>query len=175
MAPVLLLTGFMGSGKSTVGREVARRQGWKFIDLDRQIVAESGMDIPSIFQDEGETGFRRWESNVLRNVLEQASSGESVVVALGGGALVDPANRALVKGRAIVAYLEVDCAEAWARVHRSDRPLAKDRGEFELLFESRRSTYEEAADLTICSEDRSIGDTVDKIISYVVARCGGER
>jgi shikimate kinase len=171
LAPLLLLTGYMGSGKSTVGRAVARLLEWGFIDLDDVVVAQSGLDIPSIFRDEGEAGFRRRERAALRELTERELSSEGLVVALGGGTLTDPENAALAKDRATVVYLEVDAAEAWRRVCHSDRPLARDREEFESRLARRRSHYEEAADLVIPADRESV-ETLAKRIAGLVRQKG---
>jgi shikimate kinase len=149
LAPLLFLTGYMGSGKSTVGQLVARRLGWQFVDLDDAVVAEAGKDIPSIFEGEGEAGFRRREFVALGQIVMGETLGDGVVVALGGGTLTNSASAALVEGRAAVVYLDIDTDEAWKRVCRSDRPLAQERQEFELRLALRRPLYESAADLVI--------------------------
>lgn len=100
--PNLALIGFSGSGKSSVGRRLAERLGWRFVDLDAAIAAEAGMTVPEIFAREGEASFRARESDHLRRAL----AGEFVVVATGGGAVVAPANRALMLERAFVICLE---------------------------------------------------------------------
>ena len=128
----------MGSGKSTVGRAVARVLGWEFIDLDDAVVAEGGLDIPSIFRREGEAGFRVRECAALQEVVKHGPSSGGLVVALGGGTLTNPESAALIKDCATLVYLEVDPAEAWRRVCHSDRPLAKDRDEFERRLAQRR-------------------------------------
>ncbi|HLA80120.1 MAG TPA: shikimate kinase [Thermoleophilia bacterium] len=167
MAPLLLLTGFMGSGKTTVGREVARRLGWGFLDLDRKIAADAQKDLPTIFAEEGEAGFRKRESTLLEEVVRRASPTEGLVVALGGGTLIDPANAALVKGRAWVVYLDIELEEAWKRVCRSDRPLAQNRKVFEQLLAERRPVYESVADLTISVGEGALDSASNQIVQHV--------
>ena len=86
----IFFVGLMGSGKTTIGRQLARRLGRAFFDSDHEIVARTGVRVPVIFELEGETGFRRREAQVIRELADSAG----VVVATGGGAVLDPANRA---------------------------------------------------------------------------------
>jgi shikimate kinase len=167
LAPLLFLTGYMGSGKSTVGRAVARLLGWEFIDLDDAVVAQGGLDIPSIFRREGELGFRRRECAALQEIAERESPSEGLVVALGGGTLTNPESAAFVRGRATVVYLEVDVAEAWERVCDSDRPLAQDRDEFERRLAQRQPHYEDAADVVIPAEEESVETLAERIADIV--------
>jgi shikimate kinase len=167
LAPLLFLTGYMGSGKSAVGRVVARILGWEFIDLDDAVVAQDGSDIPSIFRLEGEAGFRRRECAALRDVAQRQPSGKGLIVALGGGTLTNPESAALVKDRATVVYLEVDAAEAWRRVCDSDRPLARDREEFESRLAQRRPLYQEAADIVIPADRESVETLAERIADLV--------
>ncbi len=127
MAPVLVLTGFMGSGKTTVGSKVADLLGWSFVDLDEEIVKAEGISIPEVFASKGEAAFRARECEVLGSLLGEGAPGAGLVLALGGGTLESSAAVALVKGRGGVVYLEVDAAAAWARVEESGRPLARER------------------------------------------------
>ena len=175
MAPLLFLTGYMGSGKSTVGRAVARILGWEFIDLDAAVVAQGGLDIPSIFRREGEAGFRRRECAALREVADCETLGSGLVVALGGGTLTNPESAALVKDRATVVYLEVDAAEAWRRVYHSDRPLAQDREEFEDRLTQRRPHYEKVADVVIPADRESVESLAERIADLVRQKEKDER
>lgn len=167
MAPLLLLTGYMGSGKTTVGREVARRLGWEFIDLDEAVIAQAGRTIPLIFEGEGEGGFRSRELDALTKIVEREASYDGLVVALGGGTLTNPASATLVEGRGTVVYLDVDASEAWKRVCRSDRPLAQDREEFERRLAQRRPQYEDAADLVISVAEEGLGALAERIADFV--------
>ncbi|HKL87422.1 MAG TPA: shikimate kinase, partial [Salinibacter sp.] len=100
----IYLTGFMASGKSTVGPKVAARLGCTFLDLDRLIAVHDGRSIPEIFAQDGEGRFRELETAALRKTVDT----DNLVVALGGGALVDEENRAFAKEHGRVVYLEVD-------------------------------------------------------------------
>src|SRR6266849_9070831 len=99
--PGIYLAGFMGSGKSTVGRLLADRLGWHFVDLDEEIEEADGMLIEEIFETRGEPEFRRIESEAIRAWVRKIESGQAVVMALGGGAFVAEANRALLMNNGI--------------------------------------------------------------------------
>ena len=149
----IYLTGFMASGKSTVGPNAAARLGQPFLDLDRLIGAHAGRSIPTIFAEDGEEHFRDLETEMLHRTIET----EDLVVALGGGALVDDDNRTFAKKHGLVVYLEVPVDTILARVSNDDtrRPLLEDdtgarlspeqqRIRIEELLTDRRSSYEAA-------------------------------
>jgi shikimate kinase/3-dehydroquinate synthase len=136
----LALAGFMGAGKSTVGRKVAELTHRPFVDLDAEIEARHG-PIPELFE-QGEPEFRRLEENVLAEALAGADS----VMALGGGAVLSPLNRERLKARAFTVHLEVDVKDAWERARGSNRPLARSEEEFRRLYDSRRRVYAETAE-----------------------------
>ena len=116
----LILIGMMGAGKTTVGRELARRRGMRFVDCDQEIVARTGVSIPTIFEIEGEAGFRRRESQVLAELSLESD----IVVATGGGIVLAPANRELLAQRGVVIYLDVPPPILWERTrHDRNRPL----------------------------------------------------
>jgi shikimate kinase/3-dehydroquinate synthase len=138
----LALAGFMGAGKSTVGRRVAELTHRPFVDLDAEIEARHG-PIPELFE-RGEPEFRRLEENVLAEAL----AGPDSVIALGGGAVLSPLSRGRLKVRAFTVHLEVDVEDAWERAQGSNRPLARSEEEFHRLYESRRSVYAETAEAT---------------------------
>ncbi|WP_437933449.1 3-dehydroquinate synthase [Sorangium sp. So ce341] len=144
-APPLLLTGFMGTGKSTVGRIAAARAGLPFIDLDDAIAAEAGESVPSLFAARGEAGFRALEAAALRRLL--ATRGPRVI-ALGGGALVDPALRVEALERGCVVALGATPRTIAARTPSGGRPLldgAPDReARIRELLAARASVYAEA-------------------------------
>lgn len=172
MASLLFLTGFMGSGKSTVGRKVARILEWPFLDLDNAVVAAAGRSIPAIFETDGERGFRRLEHEVLQNLIEQRHSEAGVVIALGGGALTNPLTVDVVAANGILAYIEVDGPTAWERVCRSDRPLAREYRRFAKLLELRRPTYERLAHIKV--DGREDPDLVaEKLVTAFTRLDGG--
>ncbi len=145
----LFLIGPMGAGKTAVGRELARLLGWEFLDSDQEIERRTGVDIPLIFEKEGEAGFRRRE----RHVIEEFSQRRNIVLATGGGAVLDPLNRACLQKRGFVIYLKASLnSQSDRTAHNQRRPLlaAVDRnarlGE---LFAIREPLYEGIAQLTI--------------------------
>lgn len=107
----MFLIGFMASGKTTVGRIVARRLGWRFADVDQVIAAAAGRPVPQIFADEGESGFRRREAEALRSV----AGSRGMIIATGGGAACADANLALMLASGRVVALAVTAADALAR------------------------------------------------------------
>ncbi len=139
----LVLVGFMGAGKTTVGRLLAARLRTSFVDADDAICAQAAMDVPAIFAAEGETGFRERERVVIAGLLVDGPR----VIALGGGALREPTMTLLAQG-ATVVWLDVDADTAWSRVSTDadHRPLARDERRFRALHAERAATYAAAAD-----------------------------
>ncbi|MDE1887245.1 MAG: shikimate kinase [Gammaproteobacteria bacterium] len=139
----------MGAGKTAIGRELARRLGRGFLDSDQEIERRTGVDIALIFEKEGEAGFRRRE----HQVIEELSRRDHIVLATGGGAILDPANRACLKSRGLVIYLKTSVTHQMDRTgHTARRPLlATPDRETRLreLFVQRQPLYEELAQLTI--------------------------
>jgi shikimate kinase/3-dehydroquinate synthase len=136
----LALIGFMGAGKSTIGREVARLTQRQFLDTDEEIERRFGA-IPELFE-RGEPEFRRLEEQVVAEAL----ASEPSVLALGGGALLSERTRERLRALAFVLWIQVDAETAWARVRGSDRPLARDEASFAGLFEERQVIYGDTAD-----------------------------
>jgi shikimate kinase len=135
------LVGFMGTGKTTLGREVAARMGLPFLDLDEQIEASSGMSVPEIFAREGEAGFRRRESMALEEII---GGPEPFVIATGGGAFTVEENRRSMMSAGVVVWLDVPLAEILTRIEGANRPLWKTKEEVRELHDRRRSAYEQA-------------------------------
>ncbi len=146
-APNLVLVGPMGAGKSSIGRRLAGRFGLAFVDLDREVEQRTGATIPTIFECEGEAGFRLREREVLADLL----AGEGLLLASGGGAVLDRDNRRAMAGRAFVVYLHVEPAEQLRRLARDrTRPLLAngDREQvLRTLASAREPLYREVADL----------------------------
>ncbi len=140
----LTLIGFMGSGKSTVARDVSARLARPFLDLDRAIEERARKSIPELFEERGEEGFREIEAHALRVAL---SAPEPGVIALGGGAVTTEANREALSAT-LAVLLDVDVDTAWGRARGSRRPLARDETEFRRLFDERQPLYQEVADAT---------------------------
>ncbi len=133
----IALIGFMGAGKSTAGREVARLTERPFLDTDEEIERRHG-PIPAIFDERGEAEFRRIEEEVIAEAL---AADEPAVLALGGGAVTVEGIRERLAARALTVWIEVDVDVAWVRVRGSDRPLARDEAAFRSLFETRAELY----------------------------------
>lgn len=146
-APNLVLVGPMGSGKSSIGRRLAERLGLAFADADREIEAEAGASIATIFECAGEAAFRAREHAVLARLL----AAEGHVIATGGGAVLDPRTRALLRERGFVVHLHADVAQQLARLARDrSRPLLAggDREQvLQRLADVRGPLYAEVADL----------------------------
>jgi shikimate kinase len=140
--PGIFLVGFMGSGKTTVGRLLAGRLGWNFVDIDDTIEAAQGMPIGEIFATRGEAAFRQMEAEALREVAATIARGKPAVVASGGGAFAQAANAEVIGRHGVSIWLDVPIEVAWQRVSReSHRPLARSYAEFSRLFEARREAY----------------------------------
>ena len=142
----VFLVGFMGAGKSRVGRALARRLGWRFLDLDRRVEARAARSIAQIFRDSGEAAFRRAETAELKSLLRKLPRSPGTVVALGGGVPAQAANRRLLRGR-LAVFLDVPVATLWQRCRagRGIRPLVKDAAGFRRLYAARRPRYLAAA------------------------------
>ncbi len=164
-APVIYLVGFMGSGKSTVGRMLAARLGWPFVDLDEEIERCSGLPISKIFEREGEARFRDLEHQALLGQLQQARGGRARVLALGGGAFAEGRNRDSMGGDGVVIWLECSVETLWRRASAgSNRPLARQRDEFERLYRERLPRYQ-SADFTVSTETGGPASTLEQILA----------
>jgi shikimate kinase len=159
----VFLVGPMGSGKSAVGRQLAARLGLAFVDSDAEIEALTGVDIAYIFEKEGEGGFRARE----RDVLDVLTARPGVLVATGGGAVLDPDTRLRMLSRGCVGYLRTSVNQQLARTRRSGhRPLLRNPdplGTLERLMQVRAPLYEETADLVVETDSRKVKSVVDEI------------
>jgi shikimate kinase len=143
----VFLVGFMGAGKSSVGRALSFRLGWTFEDLDERIQAREGRSIEQIFQQSGEPEFRRVEHAALRELLAELSSSPRVV-ALGGGTFVQAHNAALLKEVGVPSiFLDAPVEELFRRcaAEKSERPLRRDAEEFRRLYDARKPHYMQAS------------------------------
>ncbi len=144
---LISLTGFMGCGKSTIGRLLARQIGWHFADLDLQIAERARMSIPEIFDRRGEPAFREMETGVLQHVLGEAvEHHKPTVIALGGGTLTQPQNLALLRSHGcLTIWIECPIEELLSRCSRiTNRPLFRDETSFRQLYEQRLPFYQQA-------------------------------
>jgi 3-dehydroquinate synthase len=174
VAPFLALTGFMGSGKTTVGERAANLLGWRFMDLDAEIVKAAGLTIEAFFADQGEAAFREFESRLLARLLSTETDDRGLLVALGGGTLETDEAATLLRERGAVAYLEITPAEAWSRARGTSRPLARERSEFEELLVRRQARYEDVADWVVPVGRRTV-DELARDIAEIVHLAGEDR
>jgi shikimate kinase len=171
----IYLTGFMTSGKSTIGPILANVLGLEFYDLDCQIEQREGRKVVRIFEESGESYFRKLESQVLNEIAAL----DNVVIALGGGTIVNPLNYEMMKKTGKVIYLKVSPETLYNRLkHKTDRPIFKDlvvkeKNEQEFLerinelLEKRKDIYEKA-DLIIDTETTQFGRTIDRIAKKII-------
>jgi shikimate kinase len=144
---ILGLTGFMGSGKSTVGQLLARQIGWHTVDLDHRIVESSGLSVQEIFSRRGETGFRELErQELLRTMGEALSRERNTILSLGGGTITRADNLALLRqGGTVLVWLRCPMEELLRRCAQiTDRPLFRDEAAFHELYRERLPFYEMA-------------------------------
>lgn len=147
----------MGAGKTAVGRQLARELELTFKDSDAEIERRTGVDIPFIFEKEGEAGFRSREKEVIASLTAE----RGIVLATGGGSILDPDNRERLKSNGIVIYLHASIADQLKRTARvQDRPLlmeADPQAVLERLMAVRGPLYEEIADIRIDTSGRHVG------------------
>ncbi|MEM7430365.1 MAG: shikimate kinase AroK [Pseudomonadota bacterium] len=159
----LFLIGPMGAGKSAVGRQLARLLHLDFVDSDDEIEARTGVDIPFIFEKEGEAGFRKREAKVV----DDLSSRQGVVLATGGGVVMDSQNRNVLGARGFVVYLYTTVDQQVERTSRGrERPMlatGDSREILEKLLEIRDPLYREIADLVVATDGRKVKAVADEI------------
>jgi shikimate kinase len=162
----------MGAGKSAVGRQLARLLQRDFFDSDAEIERRTGVDIPFIFEKEGEEGFRRRE----RDMIAELASREGIVLATGGGAVLDPANRAALASSGVVVYLEASVAQQLERTRLSNnRPLldAPDPAErLAALLRQRDPLYRELAELVVPTDGRMVKEVAQEIRRWLAESNG---
>ncbi len=169
-APNLILVGPMGAGKTSIGRRLADRLGLAFVDADHAVVERTGATIPTIFEHVGEAGFREREKSTLRDLL--AGSGQ--VVSTGGGAVLDPDNRALMAARGFIVYLQVGVDAQLKRLGRDrTRPLLQRPDREQALLELatvREPLYLDLADLVLETEGLSPSAAAGNLVRQVAQR-----
>jgi shikimate kinase len=160
----LFLVGPMGAGKSAVGRQLARLLHMAFVDSDDEIEARTGVDIAFIFEKEGEEGFRKREAKVI----DDLSSRDGIVLATGGGAVIDPQNRNFLGARGFVVYLFTSVDQQVARTQKGrERPMLANGDSREILEELmavRDPMYREIADLTVQTDGRKVKAVANEIV-----------
>ncbi len=165
----IFLVGFMGAGKTSVGRELAEHLAWRFIDLDDRVIEREGRSIADIFGADGEPAFRKLETSALKELIEETQHGAPSVIALGGGAFVQAANEAAIRQTGFpVVFLDADVDELRRRCASAPgtRPLYKDEAQFRDLYEQRRACYERA-DVRIDTSLKSIHAVKEEIIEIL--------
>ena len=163
----IFLVGMMGAGKSTVGVRLARRLDCAFVDVDRELEARLGVDIPTVFDLEGEEGFRRRESQLIEELTRRSE----LVLATGGGAVLLEANRDALSRRGLVVYLRASPADLWHRLRRDKhRPLLKadnPRQRVCDLVDQRDPLYLAIADRVVSTGRQPVDSAVDSIIDWL--------
>ncbi len=170
----ITLYGFMGSGKTLLGKRLAGKMGYNFVDLDEEIEKKAGISISSIFKEKGEIFFRNLEHNTLKEIVKKNE--QNVILALGGGTIIRPSNRELLKVKNFkTIYLDVEIEELIKRLRndKENRPLLKniENDDFsqyvKALFLTRKSVYETNADIKISIHKENIEQALEKIYLYL--------
>jgi len=160
----VFLIGPMGAGKSAVGRQLAKMLHLSFVDSDDEIESRTGVDIPFIFEKEGEAGFRKREAKVI----DDLSAMDSIVLATGGGAVMDPQNRSHLGARGFVVYLFTTVDQQVARTLKGrERPMLANGDSREILEDLmavRDPLYREIADLTVETDGRKVKAVAGEIL-----------
>ncbi len=169
----LFLTGFMGAGKTSIGRIVAARLGWAFVDLDEEVERRAAMSVRGIFDTLGEGEFRRLEAEALR----QAVAGDEVVVATGGGTITFEANARLLRASGVTVWLNPSFSTlagrigAAGRMGKEDRPLFRDAAQALALYRERLPAYR-AADFTVdVAPEEAPEEVAGRILLLLGRRC----
>ena len=163
----VFLTGPMGAGKSTIGRQLSKRLKRPFHDSDHEIESRTGVDIPLIFELEGEAGFRKRE----KTVIDELTRLPDIILATGGGAILDPDNRTRLAERGTVVYLHTSVSQQLRRTARDrNRPLLQTdnpRQRLADLMATREPLYRECADIVIDTDGKRVMDVVREIMEQL--------
>jgi len=161
----IFLVGMMGAGKTTLGRALAQRVGLEFVDTDRVLVERTGVPVATIFEIEGEDGFRRRESGVIAELARH----RGCVVATGGGAVLSEENRRVMRAAGTVIYLRARLESLWERTrHDTSRPLLATpdpRATLAQILEMRDPLYREAAHLVVETGSQSAATLVNRVMA----------
>ncbi len=172
----LFIVGMMGAGKSAVGRLLAARLGRDFVDADHEIQARTGVSIATIFEVEGEAGFRRREEQIIDELTRRD---DGLVLATGGGAVISAATRARLRERGFTIYLKAKAHDLWLRTrHDRNRPLLacdNPRQRIEQLLAEREPYYADVADLVVESGRSSMTKLVETLVERIAERDRGAR
>ncbi|HXS51143.1 MAG TPA: shikimate kinase [Usitatibacter sp.] len=167
MAGNVYLVGMMGAGKTTLGKALAQRTGLEFVDTDRVLVERTGVPVATIFEIEGEDGFRRRESGILAELAARSGC----VVATGGGAVLAEDNRRVMRSSGTVVYLRARLENLWERTrHDSNRPLlatADPHATLAAILERRDPLYREAAHVVVETSSQSAATLVNRVLAAV--------
>ena len=163
----LILVGMMGSGKTTMGRVLARHLGKEFVDSDEEIIKRTGVTVPHIFDVEGEAGFRQREAAAIRELAGR----DNLVLATGGGAVLDGDNREILKQSGIVIYLKANAHDLWQRTrHDRNRPLLQTENPYARLvelFQQRDPLYRQVSDIVVQSGKQSAHTLMLRLVGEI--------
>ena len=168
------LIGFMGTGKSTIGKELAEKLNWKYIDIDDLIEKRISITISDIFRDEGEVSFRKIESKILKELIKK----NHLVISCGGGIVLKNENRIRLKDNSICAWLFSTPETSIKRIKKGSRPLLETENPLTMahkIFTKRKGLYAETADIVVNSEDKSAKNVANKIYEEISQTFGYQR
>ncbi len=165
----IFLIGPMGAGKTSIGKLLSKELGLLFLDTDHEIEKRTGVDIPWIFDVEGEEGFRKREREVVKELVER----QGIILSTGGGTIVDSESRNFLAARGVVVYLHATVGQQYERIYKdTKRPLVSSDNPQEALknlFAERDSLYREIADAVFETDDKSVHRVVKDIIDFLEA------
>jgi shikimate kinase len=165
----LILVGMMGSGKTTMGRALAKQLGKTFVDSDEEIIKRTGVTVPHIFDVEGESGFRLRETAAIKDLAAR----DNLVLATGGGAVLAEENRTALQQNGIVIYLKASVHDLWQRTrHDRNRPLLQTKdphGRLTELFQQRDPLYQQVSDIVVQSGKQSVNVLMQHLIEKIDA------
>ncbi|MGY3187401.1 shikimate kinase [Lysinibacillus sp. TE18511] len=168
----IYLVGFMGCGKSALGRRLSYFLKMPYYDMDREIVRQQGMTIPQIFEEYGEARFREIETEFLENFRDEAC-----IISTGGGVAVNAENRKIMRRSGLVFFLDATFEDIYKRIqHDPNRPIVQSstKEELENLYHYRRKFYREAGHIQVLTESRTIRQILEYLV-FQVKRLKGER